>query len=95
MGARCGEAPLCLSINIHSTCSGFWSVQTPSVFEIQVLEELRIGFLSAGLVLVFLRAQRAMNASFRWYLTFGLKTFLFLQEQKDKKFILGKEALSN
>ena len=86
MGARCGEAPLCLSLNIYSTCSGFWSVQTPSVFEIQVLEELKIGFLGAGVVLVFLRAQGAMNASFRWYLTFCLKTFLFLHEQKDKKF---------
>lgn len=65
-----------------------WSVQTPSGFEIQVLEELRRGFLSAGLAMVASRAQGALNASFRWCLTFGLKTFLFLQEQKDKKFTL-------
>lgn len=44
--------------------------------------------MSAGLALVASRAQGALNASFRWCLTFGLKTFSFLQEQKDKKFTL-------
>ena len=78
--------------------AGFGLLQTPSVFAIQVLEEPRIGFFSAGLVLVFSRSQGAMNASFRRCLSnfWHENIFIFAGAERQKiYFTLEKEAVSN